>query len=109
MLPLNHQIEDSPGGGPLPQFNIGHHKMLLVSVLQHLEQVFLQLLSEKESSGYFLDLHGFFLPFVEVDLNIVPGSVPSVQTLDQDGRTITLEDSAQSIGVYLKVENVLVS
>lgn len=82
MLPLNHQIEYPSGSCPLTKLDVWHHKMFLVGVLQHLQQVFLQLLSEKESPGDFLDLNSFFLPFVEVDLNIIPGSVPSVQTLD---------------------------
>tara|TARA_B110000285_G_C15076848_1_gene591255 strand:- start:412 stop:810 length:399 start_codon:yes stop_codon:yes gene_type:complete len=81
--------------------------MLLVCVPQHVFQVFLELDSQKETSGNFLNLDDLLPSFVEVNLDVVPGAIATVEALNEDTRAISLKDTPESVNVYLKIEQML--
>ena len=106
-MPEEHLLVDASRGGPLPEFDVRHHEVLLVGVLQHISQVSLQPHAQQEATSNLLDLYDLLSTLIEVDLHVVARSVATIQRLDQDGGTVSLEDAAQSVDVDLKIEQVL--
>jgi len=106
---LHHRLVDSSSSGSLSQLHIGHHQMFFVRISQHVFQILLQLEPEQETSSNLLNFNNLLSSFVEVDLDIIPGSVTSIQTLYENTRTVSLEDSPEPVYIYFQIEQMLFS
>ena len=83
--------------------------MLFIGVSEHVFEVLLQLEPQEETTSYLLNFHDLLSSLIEVNLDIVPGPVASIETLNQNTWTVSLEYSPQSVNVNLKIEKVLLS
>lgn len=101
---VHHVLENSPRGGPFTQLDIRHHEVLFIFVTQHVLQVSLQFLSQKVASSNFLYFDYLQSSLIEVNLDKVPGSVSSVETLNEDARTVPLKNTSETVNVYFQIE-----
>ena len=104
---LHHCLVYPSSRCSLPKLNIGHHQMLFIGIPEHVFQVFLESDSQQESTSYLLDFNDLLPSLIEVDFYIISGAVSSIQALDQNTRTVSFENSSETINIYFKVKKML--
>ena len=100
-------VEDEQGVVSLSNLVLSQQQILITRILQQVFQILEKTAPLDPSTHIFLDNYGVLGSLLEVKAVEVSRLVPSEQTLDQNGRTVSLETSLEPINVHLKIELVL--
>ena len=80
---------------------------MLASLRKHRSKFSQVFRAGEPTSHTLLDEYHLGSAFVEVNFNEVSRSITSIKTLDEDSRTVTLENSLESINVNFKIQQML--